>query len=123
MSAIRSSNTQPEVQLRRALHARGFRYVLHRKDLPGRPDLTFPSRRKVIFVNGCFWHLHECKYGQVFPATRPEFWAQKRSATVARDARKSSELEELGWSVLTVWECELRDLDRTVANVIEFLES
>lgn len=73
-------------------------------------------------MNGCFWHVHDCKYGQVVPATRPEFWAQKRAATVERDARKNSALEQLGWQVHTVWECELRNLDKAVDGAVQFLE-
>jgi DNA mismatch endonuclease (patch repair protein) len=123
MSRISSKNTQPELKLRRQLHAAGYRYRLHSRSLPGKPDLVFGGRRKVIFVNGCFWHVHECKYGQVVPATRPEFWAQKRAATGERDARKNAELEQAGWQVFTVWECELRNFDDAVTRTIEFLES
>ena len=122
MAKIRSGDTKPELLLRRALHAKGIRYRIHSADLPGKPDLVSSGRRKVIFVNGCFWHVHDCKYGQVVPATRPEFWAQKRAATVERDARKNAELEQLGWQVHNVWECELRNLDKAVAGAAEFLE-
>ncbi|SOE61368.1 T/G mismatch-specific endonuclease [Salinibacterium xinjiangense] len=123
MAGIRSANTKPELRLRRALHAQGFRYRLNSAKLPGKPDLVFPSRKKVIFVNGCFWHVHDCRYGQVVPATRPEFWAEKRNGTVGRDARKNSELEALGWQVHTVWECELRIPEQAIADAVQFLKS
>lgn len=123
MAKIRSRDTKPELLLRKGLSARGYRYRLHLAKLPGAPDLVFPGRKKVVFVNGCFWHSHTCKYGRVRPATRPEFWAEKRAATVARDARNTEELERSGWSVLTVWECELRNLDQAILKVTTFLDS
>ncbi|WP_311721305.1 very short patch repair endonuclease [Sphingomonas sp. BK345] len=107
MSRIRSRDTKPELLLRRALHARGLRYRLHVRDLPGRPDLVFPGKRAVIFVNGCFWHGHDCPLFRV-PATRSEFWIEKIRANVARDQSAGAALEELGWRQLVVWECALR---------------
>ena len=108
MSGIRGKNTKPELALRRSLHALGFRYRLHAKGIPGRPDIVMPKYRAVIFVHGCFWHRHAgCRYATV-PATRPEFWAAKFHANVVRDAAVQSALREAGWRVGTVWECALR---------------
>lgn len=108
MAAVRSKNTQPELALRRALHARGYRFRLYRKDLPGKPDLVFPGRRAVIFVNGCFWHGHNCRAGAL-PATRRSFWKPKIEQNRQRDARNIEALLTLGWRVLTIWECDLKD--------------
>ena len=109
MAAIKGAHTKPEMLVRRALYGLGYRYRLHRKDLPGKPDIVLPKLRTVIFVHGCFWHSHECRWGRVIPKTRAEFWAEKRGGTVERDDRKARRLEELGWRVLTIWECETRD--------------
>jgi len=107
MAGIRGRNTKPERILRRALHARGFRYRLHAKNVAGRPDLVLPKYRAVVFVHGCFWHRHEgCRYATT-PATRPEFWQAKFSANVARDITVRDSLLESGWRVATVWECAL----------------
>lgn len=111
MAAIRGVDTKPEIRVRSALHALGYRFRLHRKDLPGKPDIVLPKFRTAIFVHGCFWHSHDCRWGKVTPKTRPEFWAEKRGGTTARDDRKARALSELGWRVLTVWECETRDMD------------
>ena len=108
MAAIRSKNTKPEMRVRSALHAMGFRFRLHRKDLPGRPDIVLPKFRTAIFVHGCFWHCHRCKYGSVKPATRADFWAAKRAGNVARDRAHRAALRKLGWRVLVLWECEVR---------------
>lgn len=107
MSRIRGRDTKPELLLRRGLHGRGFRYRLHRRDLPGRPDLAFAGRRAVVFVHGCFWHGHGCPMCKA-PATRPEFWATKIAANRARDLAAIGRLGEAGWRVLVVWECALR---------------
>ncbi|HEY1807942.1 MAG TPA: very short patch repair endonuclease [Acidobacteriaceae bacterium] len=117
MAAIRSANTKPEVRVRSALHILGFRFRLHRKDLPGRPDIVLPKYRTVLFVHGCFWHCHRCKYGSVTPATRAEFWAAKRGGNVARDRRNAAALRKLGWRVLTLWECEVRTPQTALARV------
>lgn len=92
------------------LHGLGYRFRLHRKDLPGKPDLVFPSRRKVIFVHGCFWHMHECRKGKSTPSTNPEFWKAKRAATAERDGRVFGELAAEGWEACVVWECALSDI-------------
>lgn len=108
MSGIRGSNTKPEMIVRKALFAAGYRYRLHRKDLPGRPDVAMPGRRVAIFVHGCFWHQHQdCRFAKV-PATRSDFWIEKLKANTARDARCIAELQDMGWRVLLVWECFLR---------------
>jgi DNA mismatch endonuclease (patch repair protein) len=120
MAAIRSANTKPEVRVRSALHALGFRFRLHRKNLPGRPDIVLPKHCTVIFVHGCFWHCHRCKYGSVVPATRAGFWAAKRAGNVARDRRNAAALRKLGWRVLVLWECEVRTLDAALANLEKF---
>ncbi|WP_167043527.1 very short patch repair endonuclease [Salinibacterium sp. ZJ454] len=122
MSRIRSKNTKPELLLRSLLHAQGYRYRLHVRNLPGTPDLVFAGRRKAIFVNGCFWHLHSCRLGQVRPRTNESFWETKRQSTVKRDVRQTSRLEEEGWRVLTVWECELKNPAAVLARVQAFLD-
>src|SRR5262249_12232101 len=99
MAAIRGKDTTPELAVRRLLHRMGYRFILHDRRLPGRPDLVFPRRRRVIFVHGCFWHLHECRYGRVSPATHSAFWRSKRVANVERDTRTVMQLAELGWRV------------------------
>lgn len=111
MSRIRSKDTNPELLLRRELHAARFRFRLHRKDLPGCPDLVFPSRRAVIFVHGCFWHGHACPM-YTMPATRPEFWRAKIETNHARDLRSVESLRDAGWRVLIIWECALRGVAR-----------
>ena len=108
MSGIRSKDSQPEMIVRRALHASGFRYRLHVKDLPGKPDLVFPRYRSVVMVHGCFWHGHSCHLFKV-PSTRTEFWLAKIGRNRERDAEVRQALAGLGWRVLEVWECELRD--------------
>jgi DNA mismatch endonuclease (patch repair protein) len=106
MSRIRGKDTKPELILRRGLHAKGIRYRLHRKDLPGRPDLVFPHYRAVVLVNGCFWHGHDCPLFKL-PTTRREFWESKINGNKARDERNMADLAAAGWRVLIVWECEL----------------
>lgn len=116
MSGIRGKNTKPELALRRALHARGFRFRLHSGKVHGRPDLVLPKYRAVVFVHGCFWHRHEgCRYATI-PATRPEFWRAKFDANTARDSAIRTRLLEDGWRVATVWECALRKLEQVEAT-------
>nr|WP_309504626.1 very short patch repair endonuclease [uncultured Roseovarius sp.] len=108
MAGIRGKDTKPELALRRALHARGFRYRLHAKDIIGSPDLVFPKYHAVVFVHGCYWHRHKgCRFA-TSPSTRPEFWESKFEANVRRDKRVQTQLMESGWRVATVWECALR---------------
>lgn len=109
MAAIRCKDTKPEVSVRSVLHRLGYRFRLHRTDLPGKPDIVLPKFRFTIFVHGCFWHSHSCKYGSVTPATRREFWKLKRAGTVGRDKRNIQALRKLGWRTLVIWECEVRD--------------
>ena len=109
MSGIRGKDTKPELLVRKYLHARGLRFRLHVKDLPGKPDLVFPKYRTVVFVHGCFWHRHAgCKYATL-PSSRADFWENKLSDNVARDQYQLATLHGLGWHVVIVWECELRE--------------
>jgi DNA mismatch endonuclease, patch repair protein len=109
MQSVRQKNTGPEWTVRRRLHACGFRYRLHVKHLPGCPDIVLPRLKTVIFVHGCFWHGHSCPKGRL-PKSREDYWAPKINANRARDERCAAELEEMGWLVMTVWQCEIRDL-------------
>ena len=123
MAQVKSKGMKPEMKVRRLLHGLGYRYRLHRPDLPGRPDLVFPSRRKVIFVNGCFWHYHRgCERVRV-PATNRDYWVGKLEGNRDRDERNLAALEKLGWSVMTAWECELRDMETSTVRLVEFLET
>lgn len=125
MSRIRSRDTSPELAVRRAAHALGYRFRLHRKDLPGKPDLVFPGRKAVIFVHGCFWHQHAdpaCVNGRR-PKSRPEYWDPKLDGNIARDARRRAELEAAGWNVLTLWECEIERAADLPAKLQTFLGS
>lgn len=109
MAGIRSRNTRPEIAVRKWLHAEGYRFRLHRKDLPGTPDIVLPGYRVAIFVHGCFWHRHEnCRYATM-PATRTAWWMEKFQKNVERDALVLKQLECLGWNVLVIWECEIRE--------------
>lgn len=123
MRRIRSKDTKPEMRVRRLVHGLGYRYRLHASDLPGRPDLVFRPRRKVIFVHGCFWHRHEGCSRNRTPKS-PElrgFWRDKLDGNAHRDRLNQASLREMGWAVLVVWECETRDLDRLAERVTEFL--
>ncbi len=108
MRRVRSKDTSPEMKVRQAIHAAGFRYRLHRKDLPGNPDLVFPRHRCVLFVHGCFWHWHDCKRARM-PATNRDYWTAKIERNVRRDHRIQDELKALGWLVCVIWECRLRE--------------
>jgi len=110
MSRIHSKNTKPEKIVRSMLFSMGFRFRINRKDLPGKPDVVLPKYKTVIFVHGCFWHRHNCK-DTTMPKSNTDFWEKKFSANVERDQRVKSELAALGWKVITVWECELKDLE------------
>lgn len=122
MSRVRNKDTKPELALRRLVHKLGDRYRLHGKDLPGRPDLVFKARRKVIFVHGCFWHRHDgcalCRW----PKSRLDFWKPKLESNQERDRENQKRLSDLGWSFMVVWECELKDPEQLASNVAEFLE-
>jgi DNA mismatch endonuclease (patch repair protein) len=106
MAAIKGIDTKPEMRVRSALYSLGYRYRLHKKDLPGKPDIVLPRLRIAIFVHGCFWHSHSCRWGCSVPKTRAEFWADKRKATVERDNGNERKLNALGWDVVVVWECQ-----------------
>jgi DNA mismatch endonuclease (patch repair protein) len=101
----------------------GYRYALHRKDLPGRPDMVLTKHNKIIFIHGCFWHMHKCRYGKVKPATNPEFWQTKREGNVARDKRNLRKLRKNGWKILVVWECQTRHVEKLTKNLQKFLVS
>jgi DNA mismatch endonuclease (patch repair protein) len=108
MAAIKGANTKPEMRVRSLLHSLGYRFRLHRKDLPGKPDIVLPRYRTVILVHGCFWHCHDCRWGSVKPKTRAEFWTAKRQGTIDRDARNIAALKVGGWKVIVIWECQSR---------------
>lgn len=117
MASVRSKHTAPEVAVRKLAHRLGYRFRLHRRDLPGTPDLVFPKHRIAIQVNGCFWHGHEgCKHAAM-PTSNVEFWRNKIDANRARDARTTTELSVMGWTVLTVWGCEIRDEGALVSRL------
>src|SRR5262245_11635 len=119
MRAVKSSNTTPEIAVRRAAHALGLRFRLHRPDLPGKPDLVFPSRKAALFVHGCFWHGHDCARGARVPATNRKYWLAKISRNVARDKSTLAALKRQGWRAHVIWECETRDarkLSRLIAR-------
>lgn len=107
MSRIRSKDTGPEMRVRSALHRAGYRFRLHVKDLPGRPDIVLPKYKTVIFVHGCFWHRHKGCSNATMPSTNQEFWKEKFRRNVERDKREQAELKKLGWKVIVVWECEV----------------
>lgn len=111
MSGIRGKDTKPELLVRKALHAAGFRYRLHERTLPGKPDMVFPKYSAVVFIHGCFWHGHDCHLFRM-PSTRTEFWQAKISGNVARDVRATALLRETGWRVGTVWECALKGREK-----------
>ncbi len=120
MRAVKSKDTAPEMIVRRLLHGAGFRYRLHRGDLPGSPDLTFPSSRKVIFVHGCFWHGHTCARGSRVPKANSDYWRKKIAGNVRRDQRSARALRQSGWKPLIVWECQLRS-ERLLSRLTNFL--
>ncbi|GAB6112541.1 very short patch repair endonuclease [Desulfomicrobium salsuginis] len=109
MSAIKQKNTKPELLVRRYFHAKGLRYRLHRKDLPGKPDLVFPKFKLVVFVHGCFWHRHEGCSKSYVPASNYDFWNNKFNENIARDNKCISKLKQLGWEVVVIWECQINE--------------
>lgn len=124
MRRITGKNTGPEITVRKLVHSLGYRYRLHRRTLPGSPDLVFPRRRKVIFVHGCYWHRHEdpgCKLARL-PKSRLDFWLPKLDANARRDASAQTELLRLGWKILVIWECELRDRALLESRIRSFLD-
>lgn len=121
MSRIGGKDTAPELIVRRIAHGLGYRFRLHRQDLPGTPDIVFPARRKAIFVHGCFWHGHGCAIGRP-PKSRLDYWLPKLATNKSRDERKQAELEGFGWTVLTVWQCQTRRPDEVARNLVAFLD-
>jgi DNA mismatch endonuclease (patch repair protein) len=121
MRRIKGRDTTPELQVRRLLHALGYRYHLHRADLPGTPDIVFPGRRKVVLLHGCYWHRHPgCKFAYT-PKSRITFWKRKFAQNIARDVKNLIELETQGWTPLVVWECETRDRSLLEMKLVRFL--
>lgn len=122
MSAVKGKNTGPEMAVRSMLHRWGFRYRLHARDLPGKPDIVFRKRKKVIFVHGCFWHGHDCPHGHRQPHTNQKYWNTKIKRNRERDATAIHALESEGWRVLTIWECETGNADELRARLTAFLQ-
>ena len=123
MSRIKGKNTRPEMLVRRWLWANGYRYRLHRKDLPGKPDIVFAGRKKTIFIHGCFWHKHECSYFK-WPQTNAEFWRKKINESVTRDQKNYVDLIGGGWSYIIIWECELKMNFSEILNKLKiFIEN
>ena len=122
MAAVGSKDTEPELKLRKMLHALGYRYRLHDARLPGKPDIVFARRRAAVFVNGCFWHRHEgCRYATT-PKTDTDFWQSKFEANKARDKRNIVALKRLGWRVAVVWQCQLKSPQKVLSRVVRFLD-
>jgi DNA mismatch endonuclease, patch repair protein len=117
MRRIRKTDTKPEFVVRRLAHAMGYRFRLYRRDLPGTPDLAFPSRNKAIFVHGCFWHQHDCALGRKQPSTNQHYWLPKLAKNVARDAEARERLAAMGWATLVIWECQTKD-QRTIERAL-----
>lgn len=122
MRAVKGKNTRPEQAVRSLLHSLGYRFRLHRRDLPGSPDIVLPGRKAVIFVHGCFWHGHDCKRGGRTPKANADYWVGKIGRNMARDARTRAELEAQGWRVLVVWECEIKNKTALAGSLQDFLE-
>lgn len=120
MRAIRSKDMRPELAVRSLVHKLGYRFRLHRKDLPGKPDLVFPSQRKVIFVNGCFWHAHDCKISHA-PKSNLQYWGPKLERNRARDEKNIGALRADGWETMVIWECELKDPAALQSHLERFL--
>ena len=121
MRRVRSKDTGPELTVRKLTHSLGFRYNLHRDELPGKPDLVFPRKKKVIFVHGCFWHGHKCKRGNRVPKANKDYWIKKINANSERDNHHVNELSNKGWSVLIIWECETKNQEGLKQRINKFL--
>jgi DNA mismatch endonuclease (patch repair protein) len=122
MAAVKSHDTKPEMIVRRIVHRLGYRFRLHRRDLPGTPDIVLLKYRKVINVHGCFWHLHSCAHARRAPVNNADYWQSKRSGNAARDRQAVRQLRALGWRVLTVWECQLKDQTAVLKRIAAFLK-
>jgi len=123
MAAIRGKNTRPEIAVRSILDTLRIQYELHRPDLPGKPDIVLPRRKKVLFVHGCFWHVHRCRYGRVKPAKNWRFWRDKREGNRARDKRNRRALKKAGWEILTIWECWIKHPKKLLLLLSRFLKA
>jgi DNA mismatch endonuclease, patch repair protein len=123
MRRVRSADTKPELIVRGAMHRLGYRFRKHRKDLPGNPDAAFPSRRKAVFVHGCFWHRHDCPAGCRLPKSRVDFWQPKLERNAQRDSENLARLSNMGWRALVVWECETRDPAALAWRLKQFLDA
>jgi DNA mismatch endonuclease (patch repair protein) len=123
MRAVKGRDTKPEMTVRRMVHAMGYRYRLHRKDLPGKPDLAFASAKKTIFVHGCFWHGHDCPRGARVPKSNRDYWTNKIADNRARDARAQKQLIAANWGVLVLWECKLKDRADVQVQIRTFLDA
>jgi DNA mismatch endonuclease, patch repair protein len=121
MSRIRSKDTSPEIVVRHISHNIGYRFRLHRSDLPGKPDLVFPRLKKIIFVHGCFWHSHNCQRGSVKPKTNSNYWEVKRKKTKNRDKMNLKDLKKLGWHCLIIWECDTKNIQKLEKSLNDFL--
>jgi DNA mismatch endonuclease (patch repair protein) len=122
MSRVKGQNTKPEKVIRSLLHSMGYRFRLHRKDLPGKPDIVLPKHRKVIFVHGCFWHGHENCRRAARPKANAEFWNKKLDSNIARDTNTQAELKKLGWQFLVIWQCEMKDIEKLRQQLAHFLQ-
>ncbi len=121
MGRVRQKDTRPEIKVRRLIHSLGYRFRLHRRDLPGNPDIVLPRHRKAIFVHGCFWHGHNCRRGAP-PSSNQDFWGPKLEKNRARDSRVVRELQNLNWRVLVLWECEIADDSQLAERLVNFLK-
>ena len=121
MSRIKAKDTKPELIVRRVCHKLGLRFRLHRKDLPGKPDLVFPRHNALIFVHGCFWHKHNCRFGRVKPKTNADFWEEKRQKTFERDISNKKTLKSVGWKVIEIWECEIKKEEELKKKILKIL--
>jgi DNA mismatch endonuclease (patch repair protein) len=122
MSAIGNKDTRPEIIVRSLVHRMGYRYALHRGDLPGHPDIVLVRHKKIIFIHGCFWHKHHCRHGRSKPATNVKFWQDKRKGNVERDKHNLIKLRKVGWEVLIVWECQTKNIENLSIKLTEFLK-
>jgi DNA mismatch endonuclease (patch repair protein) len=120
MSRVRGRDTTPELEVRRMLYAEGFRYRIHRADLPGKPDIAFGPRKKAVFVHGCFWHGHSCRKGRL-PKSNLGFWRHKIATNKKRDRKRNRQLRALGWKVLVIWQCQLKDALAVRRRIVDFL--
>jgi DNA mismatch endonuclease (patch repair protein) len=122
MAAIKSKDTKPELAVRKLAHSLGYRFRLHGKDLPGKPDIVFPARQAVIFVHGCYWHGHDCDRGNRTPKTNTAYWKEKIRRNISRDAANIEAIEASGWRVLIIWECQIRERENLAKRLSKFLD-